>query len=69
MTGQCATCRHRVGDAAYVESAVGGLTVFGSGFGASIGDSRICRLHDCLVSTTDTCGAFEARQVPQCIPS
>ncbi|WP_281291178.1 hypothetical protein [Paraburkholderia panacisoli] len=36
-----------------------GLTAFSSGFGASVADSRLCRLHDQLVSPGDVCARFE----------
>ncbi|HEY0294835.1 MAG TPA: hypothetical protein VGC69_05815 [Bordetella sp.] len=54
---RCADCRHRQPDAGHVEKAVPGLTAFGSGYGASIGASRLCLLHDCLVSPDDRCNA------------
>jgi hypothetical protein len=33
--------------------------VFSSGFGASVADSRLCRLHDQFVSPDDACAQFE----------
>jgi hypothetical protein len=54
----CAGCRHRAADRHFLEQSIAGLTVFGSGFGASVADSRLCLLHDRLVSPTDTCGQF-----------
>ncbi|MFM0295480.1 MULTISPECIES: hypothetical protein [Paraburkholderia] len=36
-----------------------GLSVLGSAFGASVADSRLCRLHDQLVSPADACPRFE----------
>jgi hypothetical protein len=56
----CAACQHRQPDAGHVEKMVPGLTAFGSGYGASIGGSRLCRLHDCLVSPNDGCTSFAA---------
>jgi hypothetical protein len=43
-----------------LEQSVPGLTAFSSGFGASVADSRLCRLHDQLVSPGDVCARFEA---------
>ncbi|SIT42201.1 hypothetical protein BN2475_340146 [Paraburkholderia ribeironis] len=55
----CAGCRHRAGDRHALEQSLPGLAVFGSGFGASVADSRLCRLHDQLVSPGDVCAQFE----------
>ncbi|WP_133649670.1 hypothetical protein [Paraburkholderia flava] len=55
----CAACRHRTDDRASLERSIAGLTVFGSGFGASVADSRLCIVHDRLVSPGDTCNRFE----------
>ncbi|WP_240975741.1 hypothetical protein [Paraburkholderia aromaticivorans] len=45
-----------------MEQDVPGLAVFGSAFGASVADSRLCRLHDQLVSPGDACAQFEPIQ-------
>lgn len=58
-TASCATCRHRQPHAGHIERIVPGLTAFGSAYGASIGESRLCRLHDCLVSPGDRCDSHE----------
>ncbi|WP_240655815.1 hypothetical protein [Paraburkholderia phosphatilytica] len=58
---RCAACRHRADERQELEQRVAGLVVFGSGFGASIASSRLCRLHDRLVSPDDTCGEFNPR--------
>ena len=58
---RCAACRHRADERQELEQRVAGLVVFGSGFGASVASSRLCRLHDRLVSPDDTCGEFKPR--------
>jgi hypothetical protein len=55
----CASCRYRAEDRHSLEHGIPGLVTFGSGFGASVADSRLCRLHDQLVSPDDTCAQFE----------
>lgn len=57
---RCGDCLHRDSDRAHIERAVAGLVVLGSGFGASVADSRLCLLHDQFVSPDDACPAFEA---------
>ncbi|MGG1947594.1 hypothetical protein AB1286_22835 [Trinickia sp. NRRL B-1857] len=57
---RCGDCRHRNPDRATIERAVAGLVVLGSGYGASVADSRLCLLHDQFVSPDDVCPAFEA---------
>ncbi|QXE07148.1 hypothetical protein BJG93_35485 [Paraburkholderia sprentiae WSM5005] len=42
-----------------LERRIPGLVTFSSGFGASVADTRLCRLHDQLVSPGDVCGRFE----------
>jgi hypothetical protein len=54
----CAGCRHRAENRDSLEQGIPGLAVFGSAFGASVADSRLCRLHDQLVSPGDTCAQF-----------
>jgi hypothetical protein len=54
----CAACRHRLGDRRAIERRVAGLAVFGSAYGASIGTSRLCALHDRLISPDDRCAQF-----------
>jgi hypothetical protein len=56
---RCASCRYRAEDRHSLEQSIAGLAVFGSGFGASVADSRLCRLHDQFVSPRDTCVRFE----------
>jgi hypothetical protein len=55
---RCADCRHREQDRGRIEQAVAGLPVFGSAYGSSIADSRLCVLHDRFVSPGDRCAAF-----------
>jgi hypothetical protein len=55
----CAGCRHRAENRDSLEQGIPGLAVFGSAFGASVADSRLCRLHDQLVSPGDSCAQFE----------
>src|SRR6201996_539508 len=56
---RCAACRYREDDRRVIERSVAGLAVMSSAFGASIGESRLCRRHDCLVSPDDFCGQFD----------
>jgi hypothetical protein len=56
---RCASCRYRVEDRHSLEQSIPGLAVFSSGFGASVAGSRLCRLHDQLVSPDDACAQFE----------
>ena len=51
----CADCRFRAEDRHSLEQSIPGLAVFGSGFGASVSDSRLCLRHDQLVSPLDSC--------------
>jgi len=57
---RCADCRLWLDDRLAIEQRVPGLAVFGSAYGASIGPSRLCVLHDRLVSPNDRCGRFSA---------
>ncbi|OLL29418.1 hypothetical protein BTH42_22970 [Burkholderia sp. SRS-W-2-2016] len=57
----CAACRHRVEERGALEQRIPGLVAFSSGFGASVAASRLCRLHDQLVSPGDSCARFEAK--------
>ncbi len=60
-TGQrCAGCRFRLRDRAEHERAIPGLAVMGSAFGASIGQSRLCLRHDCLVLPDDSCPEYHS---------
>ncbi|MGF6540530.1 hypothetical protein OKW32_003816 [Paraburkholderia youngii] len=54
----CAGCRHRASERDALEQRIPGLVAFSSGFGASVADSRLCRLHDQLVSPGDVCAQF-----------
>jgi hypothetical protein len=55
---RCAGCLYRADDRHSLEHSIPGLAVFSSGFGASVADSRLCRLHDQLVSPDDSCAQF-----------
>ena len=55
---RCEHCRHRCDDPRETERRVPGLTSFGSAYGASIGTSALCEVHDCFVSPGDVCGSF-----------
>lgn len=54
----CADCRFRADDRHSLEQSIPGLAVFGSGFGASVADSRLCLIHDQLVAPRDSCNQF-----------
>jgi hypothetical protein len=54
----CADCRFRADDRHSLEQSIPGLAVFGSGFGASVADSRLCLIHDQLVAPRDSCSQF-----------
>ncbi len=58
----CARCVHRDDSRHTLEQRIAGLVVFGSGFGASVATSRLCVLHDRLVSPGDRCGQFAPQQ-------
>ncbi|WP_233833346.1 hypothetical protein [Paraburkholderia sp. ZP32-5] len=64
----CAACLHRVESRDALEQRIAGLTTLSSGFGASVADSRLCRLHDQLVSPGDYCARFEPRAQAETIP-
>ncbi|RKE25407.1 hypothetical protein B0G76_6938 [Paraburkholderia sp. BL23I1N1] len=55
---RCASCRYRAEDRHSLEQSIPGLAVFSSGFGASVAESRLCRLHDQFVSPDDACAKF-----------
>ena len=59
---RCADCRYRADDRQALEQGIAGLIVLGSGFGESVAASRLCRLHDRLVSPEDRCVRFSARE-------
>ncbi len=54
----CGRCRHAIGGGAVMEQQIRGLRTLGSGFGSSIGASRLCQLHDQLVDPADACPQF-----------
>jgi len=58
---ECGRCRHWADDRALLEKRIPGLASFGSAYGASLGDSRLCLRHDRLTMPRDRCIAFVAR--------
>ncbi|AJW96049.1 hypothetical protein BM43_4975 [Burkholderia gladioli] len=58
----CARCAHWADDRALLEARIGGLASFSSGYGASVGRSRLCLKLDRLVSPGDRCGGFVERE-------
>jgi hypothetical protein len=57
----CANCEHWAQARAVLEARIGGLASFGSAYGASVGESRLCVRLDRLTMPEDRCGAFAAR--------
>ncbi|MHA6202827.1 hypothetical protein ACXU4B_00215 [Dyella soli] len=62
LAARCEYCRHRLDDRRKLEQRIGGLASFGSAYGASIGESRLCGLHDRWVSPGDACASFAEAQ-------
>ncbi|MBN3726868.1 hypothetical protein [Burkholderia sp. Ac-20379] len=58
---RCGRCVHRADDRALLEARIGGLASFGSAYGESVGDSRLCLKLDRLVSPGDACRGFVER--------
>jgi hypothetical protein len=54
----CGQCRHASQGGAALEQGIAGLSTMGSGFGSSVGASRLCGVHDCLVGEHDYCARF-----------
>ncbi|WP_250516973.1 hypothetical protein [Caballeronia sp. INDeC2] len=61
---ECGRCRHWADDRALLEARIAGLASFGSAYGASVGDGRLCLHHDRLTMPHDRCIAFAARARP-----
>jgi len=61
VSPRCADCIHRLNDRRAIEQKVSGLAVLGSAYGASIGSSRLCLIHECLVSPEDRCAHFSGK--------
>jgi hypothetical protein len=58
---RCADCIHRLDDRRAIEQKISGLAVLGSAYGASIAASRLCLVHECLVSPEDRCAHFTGK--------
>ena len=58
---QCAQCAHWAEDRAVLEARIAGLASFGSAYGASVGESRLCLRHDRLTQPEDRCAEFVVR--------
>jgi hypothetical protein len=58
----CASCEHWAQARDVLEARIGGLASFGSAYGASVGESRLCVRLDRLTMPEDRCGAFAARE-------
>ncbi|MGA7814948.1 hypothetical protein [Caballeronia sp.] len=56
----CGACMHCEQDRRVLEATIPGLISFSSGYGASVGDTRLCLRRDQLVSPHDSCGEFRA---------
>lgn len=54
----CGRCAHWADDRALLEASIVGLASFGSAYGSSIGESRLCLRHDRLVMPRDRCAGF-----------
>ncbi|SAK91332.1 hypothetical protein [Caballeronia ptereochthonis] len=57
----CGRCAHWADDRALLEARIAGLASLGSAYGESVGESRLCLVHDRLVMPRDRCAAFMAR--------
>jgi hypothetical protein len=58
----CANCEHWAQARDVLEARIAGLASFGSAFGASVGESRLCVQLDRLTMPEDRCGAFVGRE-------
>ncbi|SDV48922.1 hypothetical protein [Chitinasiproducens palmae] len=57
----CRHCARWADDRAMLEARIPGLASFGSAYGATVGESRLCLLHDQLVMPRDHCRDFTSR--------
>jgi hypothetical protein len=57
----CGDCRHCVDDPGSIERLLPGLGILSSAYGASRGDTALCRFHDMFLRPGPACPAFEAR--------
>jgi hypothetical protein len=58
---QCRTCRHFRNDAAFLETALPGLTSMSSGHGSVRADDGICLRHDRYLGADSSCADYAAR--------
>jgi hypothetical protein len=58
---RCGRCAHWADNRALLEARIPGLASFGSAYGASVGESRLCLHHDRLMMPHDSCAAFVER--------
>lgn len=56
----CGACMYCEQNRRVLEATIPGLISFSSGYGASVGDTRLCLRRDQLVSPHDSCGEFNA---------
>ncbi|RAO77393.1 hypothetical protein CA260_05810 [Dyella jiangningensis] len=59
----CEHCRFRRDDPREIERRLPGLVSFSSAYGASIGASALCEVHDAWVSPEDGCSSFRTVEV------
>lgn len=59
---RCTDCIHRLDDRRAIEQKISGLATLGSAYGASIASSRLCLIHECLVSPEDRCVHFSGKR-------
>ncbi|WP_201314048.1 hypothetical protein [Dyella sp. EPa41] len=59
----CRHCRFRRDDPREIERRLPGMASLGSAYGASIGASALCEVHDAWVSPEDSCSRFRATEV------
>jgi hypothetical protein len=57
----CAGCVHFRNDPSYLEAAVKGLTVMGSGHASVRAQDGICQRHDRFVGPRSSCADFTAK--------
>ncbi|MBO0712813.1 MAG: hypothetical protein J2P47_16190 [Acetobacteraceae bacterium] len=58
---QCRTCRHFRNDAAFLETALPGLTSMSSAHGSVRADDGLCLRHDRYLGADSSCADYAAR--------